>query len=262
MLPADWRDVPRPVLDIELEDGWEGLKTLIGSLVRGQCAGLSCDDLFFRGHGSHEWPLMSSFDRQFGALSSVARRSLHDAMIAEFRNRPAVAALRPTGDLTEDEVITLLQHYGAPTRLLDWTASPYIAAFFAFSSVTVTADGTLPEYCVVFALNKSAGAWQSDSGVLLVEARPLENVRLLAQRGSFTRNRSPEGTLEEYCERYYQGPNRTELALLRLLIPRSDASIALRELDAMGVTSEELFPGVEGAARYALFRALDRTDKL
>jgi len=36
----------------------------------------------------------------------------------------------------------LMQHYGAPTRLLDWTASPYVAAYFAVESDDET-DGLI-----------------------------------------------------------------------------------------------------------------------
>jgi hypothetical protein len=38
------------------------------------------------------------------------------------------------------EYFSLLQHFGAPSRLLDFTKSPYIAAYFAFEQATKEPD--------------------------------------------------------------------------------------------------------------------------
>ncbi len=45
-------------------------------------------------------------------------------------------AWRRTG-LSDLELSALAQHYGAPTRILDWSLSPYISAFFAFMDAIV-----------------------------------------------------------------------------------------------------------------------------
>jgi hypothetical protein len=78
-----------------------------------------------------DWPLQPSIERYIRlwdcdiALSQMIERQ----MIRDFRRRYPDQA-----DATIQDTLyclALMQHHGAPTRLLDWTYSPYVAAKFA-----------------------------------------------------------------------------------------------------------------------------------
>src|SRR5207249_10091816 len=63
------------------------------------------------------------------------------------------------------EWLALMQHFGAPTRLLDVTQSPYVAAYFALEDAV---DGV--EQCAVWAVNKR---WCLESaGEAVLKAQP------------------------------------------------------------------------------------------
>src|SRR6202044_3658398 len=85
----------------------------------------------YRGQGKSSWRLKASIER-VASKPGIAE----DYVEREFKRR-AHHYLR---DLPkEDDVLewlALMQHYGAPTRLLDWTKSAYVAAFFAAESAT------------------------------------------------------------------------------------------------------------------------------
>ena len=51
--------------------------------------------------------------------------------------------------------LALMQHHGAPTRLLDWTYSFYVAAFFALAGATSNPEAERKP-CVVWALYRDA----------------------------------------------------------------------------------------------------------
>jgi hypothetical protein len=100
---------------------WSDLERFFASLDGG------FDRWCFRGHHRPEWSLLSSLDR----LVSRGRRDAENFLIREFQ-RSAQHFLPFVPDKDDFlEWLALMQHHGTPTRLLDFTLSPYIGLYFA-----------------------------------------------------------------------------------------------------------------------------------
>ncbi len=96
----------------------------------------------FRGQACAIWPLEPSLER--------FARSIHDLpgviekyALREFQRRAHHYSARlPSSDNTL-EWLALMRHHGSPTRLLDFTKSPYVAAFFATTDAANDAPSTI-----------------------------------------------------------------------------------------------------------------------
>jgi hypothetical protein len=202
----------------------------------------------FRGVSNHDYQLVSSFDRLFP--SSVERRRLSTEMLQAFREECRVHV--PADILDRDDcVLALGQHHGLPTRLLDWSESPYVAAFFAL-------DGALPHrmdpqrFASIWVLHLDAPIWNADEGVEIKDVPTIPNLRIRNQAGRFTLLRTPARTLEDYVEQTdFDG-----VALTQIFFPASEANKGLADLAMMGQTAARLFPDLTGAAAAAKTRVL------
>ena len=108
----------------------------------------SLDDLFkqldhartkpervFRGQCDAEWPLEPKLDRKASPETNyMVRLEEERALLKDFKgNSDRYLPPLEKSYLDRDPVLglTVMQHYGGPTRLLDWTKSALIACYFA-----------------------------------------------------------------------------------------------------------------------------------
>ena len=142
--------------------------------------------------------------------------------------------------------IGLIQHHGYPTPLLDWTYSPFIAAFFAFRAVRANVEKVR-----IYLFDR--GGWEQSiqpqnrmtyvlPHVSAIEILGLENPRVLPQQALSMLTNIDD--IEFYIISSVKRVGRSFLWAVDLNV--SEQSAVMADLRLMGITAASLFPGVDG----------------
>jgi hypothetical protein len=94
----------------------------------------------FRGHSDASWQLESTLARRFkdAKINSRAWPEEEVRILRIFQRKAHLFLDHIPHDKDALRWLGLMQHHGAPTRLLDFTWSPYVAAFFALEQAPKT----------------------------------------------------------------------------------------------------------------------------
>lgn len=95
--------------------------------------------LWYRGERKSTWPLIPKLYRPHSTIKELL--SAEDEIREEFvRRAPGLTTYKPANVW---EWYFLMQHYGAPTRLLDWTENPQIGLYFAVKDTDGSHDAAV-----------------------------------------------------------------------------------------------------------------------
>tara|TARA_R110000787_G_scaffold285673_2_gene401988 strand:+ start:77 stop:841 length:765 start_codon:yes stop_codon:yes gene_type:complete len=230
---------------------------------------------YWRGQTDPDWPLASSFEREILRLGTGGLKSsniypydnrykregrriweegfydaIRDRYLEAFKSFAAgMRGVNPT-PLDTDQWWALGRHYGLVTPLLDWSESPYIAAFFPLTEMLsrmTTSSGISFSGGEIALYRLFHNKQLEGDGLRVIRPRVEELSRMHGQRGLFTWLNSEEFfELQGFLENTGRGDLLTKVTI-------SDQAVldGLRDLRSHGIDYKLLFPDLTGAAQSA-----------
>jgi hypothetical protein len=102
----------------------------------------------FRGHGSEKWAVTSSLERMVkrfhpNSIIDSANGYEEDSLKEFMWKYPCYEKINNPAEIEVIEWLSIMQHYGAPTRMVDFSFSLYVALFMAMDSLVENEDSAI-----------------------------------------------------------------------------------------------------------------------
>lgn len=222
-----------------------------------------CRDHLFRGLKKTSYQLIPKIGREdyVKMCSTKPAEKLYDLQDLEERTMSDFIKMSvPYADLrtiSAWEQWTIGQHHGLPTRFLDWTENPLIAAYFA------TENAGAHDVAVYVVDRRQFNTETSDSldvfsfpegDDVVLHIPSYINPRIIAQKGVFTVHKDPTLPLDQTLI------NGELCKIDQLIIPQSTVREFIKDLDWFGINRSFIYPGLDGLAHYLDFKAKGGVD--
>ena len=222
------------------------LSSLVAHIIND--VGACSEKVWFRGHGDSSWPLVPSIYRGATVPDEMT-------LIKKFKQN-ATLLITSNGSMKSWDWLFVMRHHTVPTRLLDWTESPLIAAYFAVyeksdsngaiwallptelnNQAKITFIPSFEEDDELSSYSPDSLRRESTSSLFpLAIIAPRNNTRMQAQLSVFTVNHRDKTPIE-----LINGGNHT----WRYVIPKECKSQIQRELEMIGISKFQLFPELQ-----------------
>ena len=216
----------------------------------------------FRGEQHAEWPLYSALSRylQTFYIDKRAWPEQEERILRIFKRKGHQYTTQAPEADDDFQWLALMQHHGAPTRLIDFTWSPYVAAFFALeraggdaavwalnpARIQSRRQPKPPLYDPRIKGNFKKYYLKGTKRIIWVGEPMTMNRRLIAQSGTF----ALAGVLDEPLEEILQQHSDPENTMVKFILPaKAIRETGMRELYRMNITWSTLFPDLDGLAR-------------
>jgi hypothetical protein len=218
------------------------------------------------------WPLLTSLDRLGGIEPPHTKTALEEHILRNFIRYSRPHFTPPP--VNEWEFLIAAQHHGLPTRLLDWSYSPLVAAHFALAH-SVSAQGRsldrvvwrldwqqvhrafgFPELALViqdldqlFGRSGHFSPWNlfeldtAATHFACMLEPPSLDARIVAQSAAFTLCSDKSQPFDSFLQQHDLGA-----ALTKFIIPAAEVQRFRDQLDLVNIDERRLFPDLDGVA--------------
>ncbi len=207
-----------------------------------------------RGQADSTWSLKTSFHR-LNQKRMTLRQYFEQVLpvLADYIGSHEKRRINLSEPQVNGAFLAYVQHYGFPTPLLDWTFSPFMSAYHAFSvceelpqesqSVSIYLFDYL-SWCEIY--QPILDYRESKPHVSLLYPQALGNLRQLHQQGIYFFTNIED--IEKHIEQ--KEKESRKIFLEKYNIPISEKPRVLADLEVMGINALSLFGGTEGVCRY------------
>lgn len=192
---------------------------------------------YFRGVTKEEYKLIPSIARDWRGIDFTNYEKVY---FDKFKNEARPYLTSSLSNESQWEWLMIAQHYGMPTRLLDWTTNPLVALYFACEKDHEN-NGKIYRGSELLTLDyqKYTDPFNIPRDGFINP--PHISARISAQSALFSVSQNPVKPLK-VSEQYKN-----------IIILADKKESILEDLDRFGINSATLFPGLEGVAKKIAF---------